>query len=54
MDFALSEAHTMLGRTLRQFVEREVIPLEQVYKGEFKLPDEALRPLEEKVKAAGF
>tara|TARA_B100000315_G_scaffold258868_2_gene312520 strand:+ start:14 stop:1150 length:1137 start_codon:yes stop_codon:yes gene_type:complete len=54
MDFALSEAHVMLGRTYRQFVEREVIPLEQEYKAQLRLPDEALRPIEEKVKAAGL
>ncbi len=39
MDFALSEAHIMLGRTLRQFVEREVIPLEKEYPGAVELPD---------------
>ncbi len=54
MEVALSEAQVMLGRTLRQFVEREVIPLEQEYRGQVELPDEALRPIEEKVKAVGL
>ena len=54
MDFGLSEAHLMLGRTLRQFVDREIIPLEREYPGMVELPDEALRPIEEKVKAAGL
>ncbi|OGQ50728.1 MAG: hypothetical protein A3I10_07790 [Deltaproteobacteria bacterium RIFCSPLOWO2_02_FULL_57_26] len=56
MDFNLPTELRMLKRTVREFVDRELIPLEREYRpeGEEGMPEKYLRPLQEKAKALGF
>ena len=55
MDFHLSDELLMLQATVRRFVDEELIPLEVEYRPEAdKMPDEMLRPLQEKAKSIGL
>jgi len=55
MDFDLPEELKMLKKTVRQFVEKELIPLEREYRPEGEgMPEKYLRPLQEKTKAMGL
>ena len=55
MDFNLPEELRMLKRSLRGFVDKELIPLEQKFRPEgAEMPEELLSPLQEKVKAMGL
>ena len=55
MDFHLSDELLMLQATVRRFVDEELIPLEAEYRPEAdKMPDEMLRPLQEKAKSIGL
>lgn len=55
MDFDLPTELRMLQRTVRQFVDKELIPLEREFRpdGE-EMPEKLLRPLQEKAKAIGL
>ncbi|MEZ0117458.1 UNVERIFIED_ORG: acyl-CoA dehydrogenase [Heyndrickxia coagulans] len=59
MDFTLSDEQKMIQRTVREFVKKELMPLEQeVLKNEREgrpgLTDSVIKNLQEKAKAAGF
>ncbi|WP_059104943.1 acyl-CoA dehydrogenase family protein [Shouchella shacheensis] len=59
MDLRLSEEQKMVQKTIRKFVEKELIPLEnEVLRNEIagkpSLPPEKLKELREKAKQAGF
>lgn len=55
MDFNLPTELKMLKRTVREFVDRELIPLEQQYRPEGEeMPENLLKPLQEKAKALGL
>ena len=55
MDFNLPEELRMLKRSLRGFVDKELIPLEQKFRPEGEeMPKDLLSPLQEKVKAMGL
>lgn len=59
MDFTLSDEQKMIQRTVREFVKKELMPLEQeVLKSEREgrpgLTDSVIKNLQEKAKAAGF
>ncbi|MED4920788.1 MULTISPECIES: acyl-CoA dehydrogenase family protein [Heyndrickxia] len=59
MDFTLSDEQKMIQRTVREFVKKELMPLEQeVLKNEREgrpgLADSVIKNLQEKAKAAGF
>lgn len=55
MDFELPEEVKMIKNVVRDFVDREVIPLERTYRPEGEeMPDHILKPLQEKAKALGF
>lgn len=59
MDLRLSEEQKMVQKTIRKFVENELIPLEnEVLRNEMagkpSLPEETLKELQEKAKKAGF
>lgn len=55
MDFALSEEVCMIRDTVKQFVERELLPLEQEYGyDELNLPEEKRRELTRRVRDAGL
>jgi len=55
MDFHLSDELLMLQATVRRFVDEELIPLEAEYRPEAdKMPDEMLRPIQEKAKSIGL
>ena len=55
MDFELPEEILMIKKTIRQFIDREVIPLERDYRPEGEdMPERLLKPLQEKAKALGF
>lgn len=55
MDFALSEEVLMIRDAVRQFVTRELLPLEQEHNyEEYNLPEERRAELREKVKDAGL
>jgi len=55
MDFNLPEELRMLKRSLRGFVDKELIPLEQKFRPEGEeMPKDLLNPLQEKVKAMGL
>jgi acyl-CoA dehydrogenase len=52
MDFDLPEDLQLLKRTVRRFVDSELIPLERTYRhdGEGPMPEHLLKPLQEKTK----
>lgn len=55
MDFELPEEVRLIQKTVRDFIEREVIPLEHECRPEGEgMPEELLKPLQEKAKALGF
>lgn len=55
MDFELPEELLLIKKTIRQFIDREVIPLERDYRPEGEdMPEHLLKPLQEKAKALGF
>ncbi len=56
MDFNLPEEIQLLRETVRRFVDRELIPLERVYRhdSEGPMPDHLLHPLQEKTKSMGL
>ncbi|MBI2087985.1 MAG: acyl-CoA dehydrogenase family protein [Deltaproteobacteria bacterium] len=55
MDFNLPQELRMLKRSLRGFVDKELIPLEQKFRPEGEeMPQDLLGPLQEKVKAMGL
>jgi acyl-CoA dehydrogenase len=56
MDFDLPEELHLLKRTVRRFVDSELIPLERTYRhdGEGPMPAELLKPLQEKAKSMGL
>ena len=55
MDFELPEELLMIKKTIRQFIDREVMPLERDYRPEGEdMPERLLKPLQEKAKALGF
>jgi acyl-CoA dehydrogenase len=56
MDFDLPEELQILKRTVRRFVDSELIPLERVYRhdGEGAMPEHLLKPLQEKARAMGL
>ncbi|MGE7184865.1 acyl-CoA dehydrogenase family protein [Peribacillus sp. NPDC006672] len=59
MDLRLSDEQKMVQKTIRKFVENELIPLEnEVLRNEIagkpSLPDRTLKELQEKAKKAGF
>ena len=56
MDFDLPEGLKMLKRTVRSFVDKELIPLEREYRpeGDEGMPEKHLKPLQEKAKALGL
>ena len=55
MDFELPEELQLIKKTIHDFVEREVIPLEREYRPEGEdMPEHLLKPLQEKAKAMGF
>ena len=55
MDFELPEEVRLIQQTVRDFIEREVIPLEHECRPEGEgMPEELLKPLQEKAKALGF
>ncbi len=55
MDFELPEEIKIIKKTMRDFVDRELIPLEREFvpEGE-EMPEELYKPLQEKAKALGF
>ena len=56
MDFDLPEELQVLKRTVRRFVDSELIPLEREYRhdGEGPMPEHLLKPLQEKAKSMGL
>lgn len=56
MDFDLPEELQLLKRTVRRFVDSELIPLERTYRhdGEGPMPEHLLKPLQEKTKGMGL
>jgi acyl-CoA dehydrogenase len=56
MDFDLPEELQLLKRTVRRFVDSELIPLERTYRhdGEGPMPENLLKPLQEKTKGMGL
>ena len=55
MDFDLPEEIQLIKRTVGEFIDREVIPLEREFRPEGEeMPDSILKPLQEKAKALGF
>jgi acyl-CoA dehydrogenase len=56
MDFNLPEELQLLKRTVRRFVDNELIPLEREYRhdGEGPMPEDLLKPLQEKAKSMGL
>lgn len=56
MDFDLPEELQLLKRTVRRFVDSELIPLERTYRhdGEGPMPENLLNPLQEKAKSMGL
>jgi acyl-CoA dehydrogenase len=56
MDFDLPEELQILKRTVRRFVDSELIPLEREYRheGEGAMPAHLLKPLQDKAKAMGL
>ena len=55
MDFELPEEIQIIKNTMRDFVDRELIPLERDYRPEgFEMPEELYKPLQEKTRAMGF
>ena len=55
MDFHLSDELLMLQSTVRRFVDEELIPLEAEYRPEADaMPEEMLRPLQQKAKSIGL
>ncbi len=55
MDFHLSDELQMLQATVRRFVDEELIPLEAEYRPEADaMPEEMLRPLQQKAKSIGL
>ena len=55
MDFELPEEIKIIKNTMRDFVERELIPLEREFRPEGEeMPEELYKPLQEKAKALGF
>jgi acyl-CoA dehydrogenase len=56
MDFDLPEELQLLKRTVRRFVDSELIPLERTYRhdGEGPMPEYLLKPLQEKTKGMGL
>ncbi|MCZ6878994.1 MAG: acyl-CoA dehydrogenase family protein [Acidobacteria bacterium] len=55
MDFNLSDELLMLKETVRRFVDEELIPLEAKYRPEADaMPEELLRPLQQKAKSIGL
>ncbi len=55
MDFNLSDEQLLLKETVRRFVDEELIPLEAKYRPEADaMPEELLRPLQQKAKAIGL
>ena len=55
MDFELPEEIQIIKKTMRDFVDRELIPLEREFvpEGE-EMPEELYKPLQEKARALGF
>jgi acyl-CoA dehydrogenase len=56
MDFNLPEELQILRETVRRFVDKELIPLERLYRhdSEGPMPEHLLRPLQEKTKSMGL
>jgi acyl-CoA dehydrogenase len=54
VDFELPEELRLLQQTVREFVDRELIPIELSVPDGEETPDEILGPLQEKVKAMGL
>jgi acyl-CoA dehydrogenase len=55
MDFNLPEELQMLKRTVRRFVDSELIPLEREFRPEGEeMPEHLLKPLQEKTKSMGL
>ncbi|MDE0355774.1 MAG: acyl-CoA/acyl-ACP dehydrogenase, partial [Deltaproteobacteria bacterium] len=55
MDFELPEEVKIIKNTMRDFVDRELIPLEREFRPEGEeMPEELYKPLQEKAKALGF
>lgn len=55
MDFELPEELQLIKKTVRDFIDREVIPLEREYRPESEdMPEHLLKPLQEKAKTMGF
>lgn len=54
MDFGLSDEQELIVRTVRNFVERELYPLEEEVERTGKVPREVGREIQRKVKALGF
>jgi acyl-CoA dehydrogenase len=54
MDFELSEELALLRATVREFVERELIPIELSVQDAEETPDEVLAPLQAKTKKLGL
>jgi acyl-CoA dehydrogenase len=56
MDFDLPEELQLLKRTVRRFVDSELIPLERTYRHDVEgpMPAELLKPLQEKAKSMGL
>ena len=56
MDFNLPEELQILRDTVRRFVDKELIPLEREYRhdSEGAMPEQLLKPLQEKAKSMGL
>ncbi|NIO10359.1 MAG: acyl-CoA dehydrogenase, partial [Deltaproteobacteria bacterium] len=55
MEFDLPEEIQLIRQTVRDFIDRDVIPLEREFRPEGEeMPEHLLRPLQEKAKALGF
>ncbi|HZU05570.1 MAG TPA: acyl-CoA dehydrogenase family protein [Chloroflexota bacterium] len=54
MDFELPRELRMLQNLVRKFVEQELIPIEMQVNHEEEVPEEVLRPLQEKAKQLGL
>jgi acyl-CoA dehydrogenase len=54
MDFELPDDVRMLRVVVREFVQRELIPIEMRVNGDESIPAHVLQPLQEKVKAMGL
>src|SRR5258705_4778236 len=56
MDFNLPEEIQILRETVRRFVDKELIPLDQEYRhdSEGPMPEDLLKPLQEKAKGMGL